>query len=265
MGLAPAKHILGSWAHSPDKTIGLFPEWFASPQPDWPQNAKLAGFVLHSDGPGTLPPQLVDFLDAGAPPIIFTPGTEMKHAHDFFATSVQALAQLGRRGILVSRHTEHLPPSLPEGVISFPYIPFDAALPRAAAIVHHGGIGTTAQAIAAGIPQVVRPMAHDQPDNAARSASRAWSDNPAEAVHGRSAAFLSPQPAFLPERHGRLPTLPRARPPHRIPLQSCVKRLKRWPAATLPNNSMEPLSATLRALAPCSPSGALKRVEGEAP
>jgi rhamnosyltransferase subunit B len=168
LGLAPVKHILGSWAHSPDKTIGLFPEWFASPQPDWPQNAKLAGFVLHSDGPGTLPSQLVDFLDAGEPPIIFTPGTEMKHAHDFFVTSVQALAQLGRRGILLSRHIDHLPPSLPEGVISFPYIPFDASLPRAAAIVHHGGIGTTAQAIAAGIPQVVRPMAHDQPDNAAR-------------------------------------------------------------------------------------------------
>jgi UDP:flavonoid glycosyltransferase YjiC (YdhE family) len=92
----------------------------------------------------------------------------MKHARKFFTTSVQALAQLGRRGILVSRYTEHLPPSLPRGVISYPYIPFDAALPRAAAIVHHGGIGTTAQAIAAGIPQVVRPMAHDQPDNAAR-------------------------------------------------------------------------------------------------
>jgi rhamnosyltransferase subunit B len=78
LGLAPVKHILGSWSHSPDKTIGLFPEWFAAPQPDWPQNAKLAGFVLHSDGPGTLPPHFVDFLDAGPPPIIFTPGTEMK-------------------------------------------------------------------------------------------------------------------------------------------------------------------------------------------
>jgi rhamnosyltransferase subunit B len=168
LGLAPVKHILGSWAHSPDKTIGLFPEWFAAPQPDWPQNAKLAGFLLHSDGPGALPSELADFLGAGEPPIIFTPGTEMKYAHDFFTTSVQALAQLGRRGILVSRHTEHLPPKLPEGVISYPYIPFDAALPRAAALVHHGGIGTTAQAFAAGIAQVVRPMAHDQPDNAAR-------------------------------------------------------------------------------------------------
>ncbi len=41
-------------------------------------------------------------------------------------------------------------------------------LPRAAAFVHHGGIGTTAQALAAGVPQLVVPLAHDQPDNAVR-------------------------------------------------------------------------------------------------
>ena len=48
------------------------------------------------------------------------------------------------------------------------YLAFSEVLPRCAVLVHHGGIGTTAQAIAAGIPQVIRPMAHDQPDNAAR-------------------------------------------------------------------------------------------------
>ena len=168
LGLAPVKNIFGSWAHSPLKSIGLFPEWFASPQTDWPPNTKLAGFVLFSDGSATLPADLERFLDAGTPPIIFTPGTEMKRAHEFFTTSIQALTRLGRRGILLSRHTEHLPSTLPEGIISFPYIPFDSTLPRAAAIVHHGGIGTIAQAFAAGIPQVIRPMAHDQPDNAAR-------------------------------------------------------------------------------------------------
>jgi UDP:flavonoid glycosyltransferase YjiC (YdhE family) len=57
---------------------------------------------------------------------------------------------------------------LPEGVRSCAYIPFSQLLPRAAALVHHGGIGTTAQALAAGIPQLVMPMSHDQADNAAR-------------------------------------------------------------------------------------------------
>jgi UDP:flavonoid glycosyltransferase YjiC (YdhE family) len=48
------------------------------------------------------------------------------------------------------------------------YAPFSELLPHCAALVHHGGIGTTAQGLACGVPQVVMPMAHDQPDNAAR-------------------------------------------------------------------------------------------------
>jgi UDP:flavonoid glycosyltransferase YjiC (YdhE family) len=49
-----------------------------------------------------------------------------------------------------------------------PYAPFSQLLPRCAAIVHHCGIGTSAQAMRAGIPQLLTPFAHDQHDNAAR-------------------------------------------------------------------------------------------------
>lgn len=63
---------------------------------------------------------------------------------------------------------EQVPAELPAGVRHFPYVPFSQVLPRAAALAHHGGIGTSAQALAAGVPQLVMPMAHDQPDNAAR-------------------------------------------------------------------------------------------------
>ena len=75
---------------------------------------------------------------------------------------------MGRRAILLTEFTEQLPANLPEGVRHFPYVPFSALLPRCAALVHHGGIGTTAQALRAGIPQLVTPMIFDQPDNAAR-------------------------------------------------------------------------------------------------
>ena len=61
-----------------------------------------------------------------------------------------------------------LPPRLPEGVIHVPYAPFSQLLPRVAAFVHHGGIGSSAQALSAGVPQLVTPFTHDQPDNAAR-------------------------------------------------------------------------------------------------
>jgi len=92
----------------------------------------------------------------------------MKHADQFFRDCIDACQLLGRRGILLTQHPEQLPAELPEGIQHFAYLPFSMVLPRALALIHHGGIGTTAQAIAAGIPQVIRPMAHDQPDTAAR-------------------------------------------------------------------------------------------------
>src|SRR5205823_5729755 len=76
--------------------------------------------------------------------------------------------RLRRRGLLLTRFPEQVPEGLPETICHVAYAPFSQVLPKAAALVHHGGIGTTAQALAAGIPQLVMPMAHDQPDNAAR-------------------------------------------------------------------------------------------------
>ena len=70
--------------------------------------------------------------------------------------------------MFLTQYPEQLPARLPNGVRHFNYIPFSTVLPRAAAFVHHGGIGTTAQALAAGVPQLVVPLAHDQPDNAVR-------------------------------------------------------------------------------------------------
>jgi rhamnosyltransferase subunit B len=170
LSLPPVKHIFGDWMHSPLATIGLFPDWFAAPQPDWPSQTHLTGFIFHDKRTEEeqLPRDVLDFLDAGDPPIVFTPGTAMKHGTQFFEASVQACQILGRRGILLTLHKDQLPSTLPEGIQHFDYLPFSLILPRVAALVHHGGIGTIAPALAAGIPQVIRPMTHDQPDNAAR-------------------------------------------------------------------------------------------------
>jgi rhamnosyltransferase subunit B len=70
--------------------------------------------------------------------------------------------------LLVTPYREHLPAVLPDYACHVPYAPFSALLPRCAAIVHHGGIGTCAQGFASGIPQVLMPMGFDQPDNALR-------------------------------------------------------------------------------------------------
>src|SRR5262249_33834850 len=108
------------------------------------------------------------FLTDGEPPVVFTPGTGNRHARDFFAAAADACVRLGRRGLFLTRFAEQLPAQLPDGVRHFAWVPLSKLLPHASALVHHGGIGTSAAALAAGIPQVVMPFSHDQPDNAAR-------------------------------------------------------------------------------------------------
>jgi UDP:flavonoid glycosyltransferase YjiC (YdhE family) len=169
LGLPPVRRVLGAWRHSPQCVLGLFPEWFAPPQPDWPAATRLTGFPLYDGGPAEEPPGLGEFLDAG-PPVVFTPGTGAKRAGRFLAESAAACRRLGCRGLLLTRLAEQVPADLPPEVRHFAYAPFSRVLPRAAALVHHGGVGTLAQALAAGTPQLVVPRAHDQHDNADRLA-----------------------------------------------------------------------------------------------
>ena len=173
LGLPPVRHIVSRWWHSPQRVIGLFPDWFAPPQPDWPSQTVLTGFPLYDErGVTDLPPGLEAFCrdaeDAGKPPIVFAPGSGNRQAERFFEAAADACHRIGRRGILLTRFPAQLPRRLPELVRHFDYVPLSVALPRAAALVHHGGIGTAAQGLASGRPQLVMPMTFDQPDNASR-------------------------------------------------------------------------------------------------
>lgn len=169
LGLDPVRDVMFTWNNSPDRVLGLFPDWFGPVQPDWPPQIRLTGFprfdpadpTIPDDDPGTT-------SDDGRPPLVFTPGSANIHARAFFAAAVAASQALGRPAILLTRRREQLPDHLPPGVTHRTYVPLDLLLPRAAALIHHGGIGTTAQGLAAGIPQLVMPMSHDQPDNALR-------------------------------------------------------------------------------------------------
>ncbi|HTT56749.1 MAG TPA: glycosyltransferase [Opitutaceae bacterium] len=168
-GVPPPRSLMRAWMHSPDAVLGLFPAWFGPPQPDWPPRCRLAGFPLYDRGDREeLAPELEQFLAAGPPPVLFTPGSAMAHGREFFAAALGACERLGARAILATAHREPLPARLPAAARVVDYAPFSRLLPRVAAVVHHGGIGTLSQALAAGVPQLVMPMAHDQPDNARR-------------------------------------------------------------------------------------------------
>jgi rhamnosyltransferase subunit B len=169
LGLPAVHRVYSQWNNSPQLVLGLWPEWFAAPQPDWPPQTACVGFPLwnppsapHASG------EVHEFLEHGERPIVFAPGSANVQAEDFFATAVEVCQRLGRRGMLMTKYAEQLPKQLPPTVRSFGFVPFSELLPRVAALVHHGGIGTCAQGLASAIPQVVMPMAYDQLDNGLR-------------------------------------------------------------------------------------------------
>lgn len=166
-GLAPVARFLPHLQQAPDATLTLFPDAFAPPPPDWPAPRLAHGFPLQTDGDGA-DPALQAYLARHPRPWVFTAGTANQQARAFFTAAVGALQRLGQPGLLLSRSPANLPPGLPEGVAGFAYLPLRTLLPHAAGLVHHGGIGTTAEALRAGVPQLVTPFAFDQFDNAAR-------------------------------------------------------------------------------------------------
>jgi UDP:flavonoid glycosyltransferase YjiC (YdhE family) len=172
LGLPVGADPIFEGQHSPDLVLALFSRVLADPQPDWPPHTRITGPIFH-DGSGAaarMPAALDAFLDAGSPPIVFTLGTSAVGAPGrFYEESVGAARSLGRRAVLLVGDSRNRPAEpLPAGVLVCDRAPYSALFPRAAAVVHQGGIGTTAQALRAGRRMLVVPFAHDQPDNASR-------------------------------------------------------------------------------------------------
>jgi rhamnosyltransferase subunit B len=169
LGLPDRGDPLYEGQFSPHGTLALFSEMFGPPQPDWPVRTKATGFVFYGQRSSPLPPNVAAFLDDGPPPVVFTLGSSAVNAPGrFYAESAKAATLAGRRALLlVGRDLVH--ESWPASVMAAEYAPHHLVFPRAAAVVHHGGIGTTAQVLAAGRPMLVVPHAHDQPDNAYRA------------------------------------------------------------------------------------------------
>lgn len=171
LGLPPVRFIMKHWWNSPRLVLGMFPDWFNAAQPDYPPQTRLVGFPLPAVNPDeALPAEVEQFLEAGEPPLLFVNTAITKTAERYFETSIAVAQKLGRRAILISPHRELLPATLPPGSACFGYVPLAMLLPRCLLHVHHGGIGTIAHTLAAGIPQLTVPMGYDQPDNSKRLA-----------------------------------------------------------------------------------------------
>jgi UDP:flavonoid glycosyltransferase YjiC (YdhE family) len=178
LGLRRGGNPMLEGQHSPRMVLALFSSAIAPRQPDWPPQTRVTGFPFYDrrdhagdDAGAALDPALLRFLDAGEPPVVFTLGSSAVYvAGDFYRESVGAARAAGVRALLLVGERQYLPEGLPEGVAAFDYAPYGELLPRARAVVHQGGIGTTAQGLRAGIPAVVVPFSHDQFDNGNRVA-----------------------------------------------------------------------------------------------
>lgn len=169
LGLTPQKRALWRWWNSPECVIGLFPDWYGPPQPDWPANTKLVGFpVPTSTDPDFDMTKIEAFLNAGSPPLVFSQSSIASDTRTFFDTSIEIAQALSMRALFLTSLGDLLPSSLPDGMAHFTFVPLDRILSRCCAHIHHGGMGTIAQTLKAGIPQVTVAKIYDQPDNSAR-------------------------------------------------------------------------------------------------
>jgi rhamnosyltransferase subunit B len=147
--------------------ICLFPEWYCPRASDWPQSIDCVGFPLSAPR-GALPVSVLRWMERWGLPIVFTPGTGVVEVQPFFEAARRCCQLLERPGLFLSPNFDasQLEPAGP--IAHHDYLDLTLVLRHAALLVHHGGIGTTAQALAAGIPQIISPQAFDQPDNGDR-------------------------------------------------------------------------------------------------
>lgn len=168
LGLPPVRDVM-QWWNSPELVIGLFPDWFGPRAEDVPGPARIVGFPVAEANDFAERGEVERFLETGTRPIVFGQTTSFHNTGDYFSISAAAAQKLGRRALLLGSSARELPEFGPE-VRAFAGVPHGWLLPRCAALVHHGGIGTAAAALQAGVPQLVVPQVSDQGDNSRRLA-----------------------------------------------------------------------------------------------
>ena len=175
LGLPRGAHPIVDGTLSQWGAQGWFSRVLGEPQRDWPTNLTVTGFPFYDrlEAGSAIGAELGRFLDAGPAPVVFTLGSSaVFDAGQFYEESARAARIAGVRAVLLTgrdgRYRLAAEPG--DSVFVTEYAPYSELLPHAAATVHQGGVGTTAQALRAGRPMIVVPYSHDQPDNARRVA-----------------------------------------------------------------------------------------------
>lgn len=132
---------------------------------DWPDHAALTGYwFLPADDDWTPDPELERFLAAGDAPVYIGFGSMVTDRPERMAAVVlEAVERAGVRAILGLGWGGLRPDAVPASVLPVGDVPHDRLFPRCAAVVHHGGAGSVAAGLRAGLPTLVVPHIADQP------------------------------------------------------------------------------------------------------
>jgi sterol 3beta-glucosyltransferase len=154
----------GDWLIGTGPIIYGFSPLVVPPAPDWPANHHVTGGWFLADDPWRPPEQLSRFLDGGPPPVAIGFSSVRESDPEALARLVAAAVRTaGLRGILLVGWSGLRPPALPPHLLCLDQAPHEWLYPRMAGIVHHGGAGTTAAALRAGVPSLAVPFGADQP------------------------------------------------------------------------------------------------------
>ncbi|SDX00600.1 UDP:flavonoid glycosyltransferase YjiC, YdhE family [Hydrobacter penzbergensis] len=172
LGLSRNGNPLFEGMHSPHAVLALFSSAFAKRQPDWPPQTIITGFPRYEEPITDEKEEAIrHILDNKRKPVVFTLGTAaVLNPDSFYHYSLEVARELKLRAILLTGYPPENTPVFQndEDVFCFDYLPYSKVFPFSSAVVHHGGIGTTAHLLHSGVPSVVVPYSHDQPDNAYR-------------------------------------------------------------------------------------------------
>jgi UDP:flavonoid glycosyltransferase YjiC (YdhE family) len=160
------------WSLSPDGIAALYPDLLVEEDSRISEKLSTArvsavGYLPYATTAADTTDRLSRFI-GDHPTILFTPGTSIRNGHRYLKEAVEVCRDLGVKGVLVTDYAKQLPGTLPDYVTSATYASFRQVFPMCAAIVHHGGLGTSMECVAAGRPQLIVPQTADQPYNAAR-------------------------------------------------------------------------------------------------
>jgi rhamnosyltransferase subunit B len=154
-------------------TLGLYSPLLGKIQPDFPRQTQLSGFPVFDSEDGRkikLPGDLSKFLNTGSSPLVFSLGSAaVFQGEAYYRKAIEVSRNLKMRCvILCGPESPLIAQDFGPDVKITPYAPHSLLFPKARVVIHHGGIGSTAQALRSGRPILTTPVFADQFDNARR-------------------------------------------------------------------------------------------------